>query len=162
MKEAYRAVAGRIRRDLEDVAEIVERVETIWARYESNEDPFYVDAAALNLHDVYAGLERLFEAIARRIDQSVPDGPRWHEDLLDQMASDIPSTRPAVFSSDTRRRLDPYRGFRHVVRNVYTIDFDPDQMRPLVRRLPDVHGDVEDELLEFADTLEHIAEDKES
>ena len=151
MKEAYRAVAGRVRRDLEDVAEIVERVETIWTRYESNEDPFYVDAAALNLHDVYAGLERLFEAIARRIDQSVPDGPRWHEDLLDQMASDIPSTRPAVFSSDTRRRLDPYR-----------IDFDPDQMRPLVRRLPDVHGDVEDELLEFADTLEHIAEDKES
>lgn len=160
MRETYRAVAGRIRRDLEDVAEVVDRVEAIWERYEANADPYYVDAVALNLHDVYAGLERLFEVIARRIDQSVPDGPRWHEELLDQMASEIPSTRPSVFSSETRRRLDPYRGFRHVVRNVYTIDFDPEQMKPLVHRLPDVHGAVERELRAFADTLERIAEDE--
>ena len=89
----------------------------------------------------------------------MPESPHWHEDLLDQMGSSIPSTRPAVLSTELRRRLESYRGFRHVVRNVYTIDFDPEQMAPLVRRLPGVRDDVIEELRAFADTLERIADE---
>lgn len=159
MTAAYRAVAGRIRRDLDDIEAISTRVEAIWDRYQESGDEYYVDAVALNVHDFYAGLERIFETIARDIDQSMPEGPHWHEDLLDQMGSSIPSTRPAVLSTGLRRRLETYRGFRHVVRNVYTIDFDPEQMAPLVRRLPAVRDDVTDELHAFADTLEQLAND---
>jgi len=158
MTESYRALAGRIRQDLEDVRAMAERAQTIWQRYEETADPFYVDAAALNLHDVYVGLERLFEAIAREVDHSVPEGPHWHRPLLDQMAGSISSTRPAVLSSESRRRLGSYRGFRHVVRNVYTVEFDPDQVEPLMRRLPSVCEDVTGELEAFADTLERIAD----
>jgi len=158
MTEAYRALAGRIRRDLDDVRTIADRAQTIWQRYEETGDAYYVDAAALNLHDVYVGLERLFEEIAREVDRSVPDSPHWHRTLLDQMASSISSTRPAVLSSDVRRQLGPYRGFRPVVRNVYTVEFDPEQVAPLMRRLPDVCDAVTTELAAFADTLEQIAE----
>ena len=160
MIEDYRALAGRIRQDLNDLDAVCSRVDAIWWRYQDSGDEYYIDAAALNVHDFYAGLERIFEAIARRIDQSMPEGPHWHEDLLDQMASTIPNTRPAVLSSDLRRRLESYRGFRHVVRNVYAIDFDPEQMTPLVRRLPAVRDDVLDELHTFADTLEDLANDE--
>jgi hypothetical protein len=159
MTAAYRAVAGRIRQDLNDIDAISSRVQSIWDRYQDSGDEYYVDAAALNVHDFYAGLERIFETIARDIDQSMPEGPHWHEDLLDQMGSSIPSTRPAVLSPDVRRRLASYRGFRHVVRNVYTIDFDPEQMAPLVRRLPSLRDDVLEDVRAFADTLEELAED---
>jgi hypothetical protein len=159
MTEAYRALAGRIRRDLDDVRTIADRAQTIWQRYEETEDPYYVDAAALNLHDVYVGLERLFEEIAREVDRSVPEGPHWHRTLLDQMASSISSTRPAVLSNEVRQKLGAYRGFRHVVRNVYAVEFDPEQVAPLMRRLPDVCDAVIGELDAFADTLERIADD---
>ena len=99
MIEDYRALAGRIRQDLNDLDAVCSRVDAIWRRYQDSGDEYYIDAAALNVHDFYAGLERIFEAIARRIDQSMPEGPHWHEDLLDQMASTIPNTRPAVLSS---------------------------------------------------------------
>ncbi|MFB6272771.1 MAG: hypothetical protein ABEL51_07760 [Salinibacter sp.] len=159
MTAAYRAVAGRIRQELDDIEEICDRAEAIWGRYQESGDEYYVDAAALNVHDFYAGLERIFETIARQVDESVPEGPHWHEDLLDQMGSSIPSTRPAVLSRDLRRRLANYRGFRHVVRNVYAVDFDPEQLTPLVRRLPAVRDDVTQELRAFATTLEEIAQE---
>jgi len=83
MIEDYRALAGRIRQDLNDLDAVCSRVDAIWRRYQDSGDEYYIDAAALNVHDFYAGLERIFEAIARRIDQSMPEGPHWHEDLLD-------------------------------------------------------------------------------
>jgi len=75
MTAAYRAVAGRIRQELDDMTEVAERAEAAWERYEASGDEHYLDSVALNLHDVYVGFERLFENIARRVDQSVPDGP---------------------------------------------------------------------------------------
>jgi hypothetical protein len=159
MTAAYRAVAGRIRQDLDDVRQVANRAEAAWERYDATGDDHYLDSVALNLHDVYVGCERLFEDIARRVDGSAPDGPHWHQELLDQMSSDIPSTRPPVLSPETRRRLERYQGFRHVVRNVYAAEFDADQIAPLIRRLPAVCEAVTTELAAFADTLEEIAAD---
>ena len=157
MKETYLTVAGRIRREIEDVQDIVERVLDIWREHERSPDGYYVDAAALNLHGFYAGLERIFEVVASRIDRTLPDGAQWHQELLDQMDTEIPSTRPAVLSPSTRRRLDRYRGFRHVVRNVYTVELDPQQVALLVKDLPETAEQVTGELRSFADALERIA-----
>lgn len=125
MKQTYLAVAGRIRRELDDLHDLVERVDRIWAERTTAATDYHVDAVALNLHGFYAGLERVFEVIATRVDQTEPTGAHWHQELLEQMTTEIPSVRPAVLSSSVRRRLDRYRGFRHVVRNVYTMDRDP-------------------------------------
>ena len=38
-------------------------------------DDLYVDAAALNVHGFYAGLERISTLIAERLDGSLPSGP---------------------------------------------------------------------------------------
>jgi hypothetical protein len=62
----------------------------------------------------------MFEVIATTVDGQVPTGEHWHQLLLEQMASEIRGARPAVISDETCQGLDEYRGFRYIVRNVYT------------------------------------------
>lgn len=159
MKEVYRAIAGRIRMELQELARVVDRTRNIWRQAAVSTDDYYVDATALNLHGFYAGIERLLEVIADGIDQTRPSGPHWHQELLRQMAAEIPDVRPPVLSLETRDRLDRYRGFRHVVRNVYTFNLDVEQVEVLVRQLPATVEQVSRELLAFADFLEQLAEE---
>jgi hypothetical protein len=132
----------------------VERVQEGWRRAQTTADDLYLDSVALNLHGFYAGLERLFERIAATIDGSVPRGESWHQMLLEQVATEVPGVRPAVISYDTRRALDEYRAFRHVVRNVYTFRFDPAKVGGLVQATPQVFSQVRAELLAFSDFIE--------
>jgi len=158
MKEAYLAVAGRIRQELKELEQVAERTEQIWQKIVATSDDYYVDATALNLHGFYAGLERVFELIADGIDQSKPTGANWHQELLRQMTAEIPNTRPAVISTQTRNRLDVYRGFRHVVRNVYTYHLDQQQIEVLVKQLPAVLTDTTQELMAFSNFLEKLTQ----
>jgi predicted component of type VI protein secretion system len=120
-------------------------------------DDLYLDGVALNLHGFYAGLERLFQLIAATIDGDVPQGANWHTLLLEQMTSEVPLMRPAVISADTRHALDEYRGFRHIVRNVYAHRFDPARMQVLMQHLPETLAQVCAELLAFADYLDQVS-----
>lgn len=42
-------------------------------------------SVALNLHDFYNGLERIFERIAENIDEIKPEGLNWHQEILKQI-----------------------------------------------------------------------------
>ncbi len=131
-----------------------------WAKaQERPEDQAYVDSVALNLHGAYAGVERLLELIARHVDGEMPDGATWHRDLLRFMARDQGDLRPAVVSESTAEGLDELRRFRHLVRNVYTIELAPEKMVDLVAGLPTLWSKLRSELLAFADFLEHRAAD---
>lgn len=123
-------------------------------RAQRSSDDFYLDSVALNLHGFYAGLERLFELIATVIDGTLPRNANWHQVLLQQMAAEVPHVRPAVISEGTRDALDEYRGFRHIVRHVYTFKFDPIKVQRLVKEAPAVFVQARAELLAFADFLE--------
>ena len=130
---------------------------SVWADAEPDASDYRVDAVALNLHGFYAGLERIFETIATRVDRTVPEGRHWHQDLLDQMNTELSGVRPAVLSDQTREKLVRYRGFRHVVRNVYAFEFDPEQIGLLMKRLPEAKERVFEDLRSFADLLEQMA-----
>lgn len=156
MNGAYRTIAGRIRSELQELARVAERTGRIWQQATTSTDDYYVDATALNLHGIYAGMERLLEVIADGIDQVKPTGSRWHDDLLRQMTSEIPGIRPPVLSQETRQQLDRYWGFRHVVRNVYTYNLDPEQIAALVRQLAPTLNRVSQELYAFAAFLEQL------
>ena len=157
MNGIYRTIAGRIRAESQELARVVERTDRIWQQAMTSSDDYYVDATALNLHGFYAGLERLLEIIADGVDQAKPGGAHWHDELLRQMAAEIPGVRPPVLSQETRERLDRYRGFRHVVRNVYTYNLDPEQIGVLVKQLAPTMARVAHELTAFADFLEQVA-----
>lgn len=154
MNGVYLAIAGRIRQELTEIQQIVQRIQAIWLLSETSPHSYYLDAVALNLHGFYTGVERIFEFIADSIDQAKPIGTNWHQQLIRQMAAEVPHVRPAVLSGPTCEQLDRYRGFRHVVRNIYTFKFDSRQIIPLIDDLQSMLVAIEQELLLFAQFLE--------
>ena len=98
-----------------------------------------IRAIAATLHTFYNGIERVLELIARTVDESVPEGPSWHRDLLQQMAESN-QKRPALLSADLKESLQEYLGFRHYFRHAYAIHLEWNQMNHLVRDLMNVYG----------------------
>ena len=148
-------LASRILNEISSLGMVAVRVESAWKAAAANNDELYFDSVALNIHSFYSGLERLFEKISSAIDGSMPKGANWHQELLNQMTLEIPNVRPAVISEKTRKQLDTYRGFRHVVRNVYTYHISPDKMEPLAKGIRLVFKQVEKELTAFSRFIEN-------
>ncbi|VAW31670.1 hypothetical protein MNBD_CHLOROFLEXI01-4502 [hydrothermal vent metagenome] len=161
MNQRYQNLIERIRNEASDLEQVIGRAEQGWSVVQTtpaNERQAFVDSVALNLHGFYSGLERLFALIARQVDLTLPSGATWHRDLLQQMAQDLPAVRPAVISQENAAQLDEFRRFRHLVRNVYTINLTPTKMEGLLRALPLLWSKPRAELLAFADYLEALAE----
>ncbi len=161
MIEDYLAVADRIRQELSDLEQVVARAERAIAavRQRPEDQDLYIDSAALNLHDFYAGLERVFQQIATTVDGNLPAGQEWHRELLQQMQSDLPDLRPPVLSAEAAQAIDEFLRFRHVVRNIYAFQFDPDRVERLVQLMPSAFRQAQIELLAFAEFLEQVGKD---
>lgn len=155
MNGRYLTLAGRIRRDLNDLETVVQRSQEIWEQYQNSGNDQFLDAVALNLHSFYTGIERILESIAQVSDEYLPSGRSWHRELLLQLASEIPGIRPSVLSNSLLKALDQYRGFRHVVRNIYTFRLEATQISPLMDQLPTTYQQCQTEFLEFAQFLEN-------
>jgi hypothetical protein len=153
MNERVSRLAARIRTELAELNRVVARLRQAWDHRQRTGDDLYLDSVALNLHGFCAGLERLFELIATRVDGQMPQGPNWHQALLLQMSQERPEVRPAVLSDQTRQQIEDYRVFRHVVRNLYTFQFDPDKLRRLVEGSVAALVAAQTELQSFADFL---------
>lgn len=155
------ALAQRIRDEVLDLDRSVARASAAWERGKVSADQdYYLDAVALNLHGFYSGVERLFELTARHIDEAVPTGESWHQDLINQMAQEMPNVRPAMISADVAAGLDEYRRFRHLVRNAYATNLVPGKMQGLLERLLPLWNRLRAELMAFAAFLEQIAPEK--
>lgn len=154
----YVLLAGRIRRELNDIERAVARADRAArvAQDETVDSQLYVDAAALNLHGFYTGLERAFQQIAEIVDESIPGGAEWHRALLEQMCIEFPGVRPAVLSSATCQALGEFMRFRHVVRNVYAYNLNPGRVRQLVEDCARLFSQIKVELSQFALFLEQI------
>ena len=152
----YIVLRQRIESELDDVRRAAAKAEQAFQRARrSNQDiDFYLDSVAINLHGFYNGVERIFEGIARELDGGVPEGPNWHRGLLGQMALDVATLRPAVLRRDTATRLDEYLRFRHLVRNLYTWNFETDKLSHLVTGLPSILEALEGDLAAFGEFLE--------
>jgi hypothetical protein len=151
------ALAGRIRGYLDELKKVVEPAKLLSVKAVKSGDDGYWDGVALNLHNFYSGTERIFEDIARTIDGNIPSGSDWHIGLLVQMAAESADRRPPVISSEVRYALDEYRGFRHVVRNVYAFNFRPSRLKELVDGLPVCFYSLRQELLAFTQFLESLS-----
>ncbi len=150
MNKKGAVLAGRIQAELREFTILVERIELGMKKAKTQSDDFYLDSVALNLHGFYSGVERLFKKIAGTIDGTIPEGANWHHELLTQMSIEVTGVRPAVISVELKKHLEEYRGFRHVVRNVYTYHLDPEKVKPLVKPIRRVRKKLEKELSAFA------------
>ncbi len=154
-------LAARIRSELIELERVVERAERLLSKSQDKDDDDYLDGVALNLHSFYAGTERIFEEIAREVDGTVPSGLTWQRNLLMQMSAEVPGKRPPVIERDTRNCLDEYRGFRHVIKNVYTFNLRPARLQDLVAELRDSYRDLSQDLTTFCQFLERVGTDDE-
>ena len=154
MSEGLKHLAMRIRNELAEIEHTLKRATEGVKRAKQTGDDYYLDGVALNLHSFYSGIERIFELIAANVDDMLPEGENWHQTLLKQMAEEMTEVRPAVISDSVRVGFDEYRGFRHIVRNVYTYRFDPARIEKLTARAGPLFTRLRAELLAFADFLE--------
>ena len=158
MNGEYAALAARLRASLSDLERVIARAETLSRRAQTTGDDGFWDGVALNLHGFYAGIEQIFEDIARTLEGSLPPGAAWPQALLLQMSSEVPGVRPAVVSSATRHCLDDYRSFRHIVRNVYTFNLRPARLNELVTGLRACQAALTEDLTAFAAFLDRMAQ----
>ena len=132
----------QIRSEIEQIDELFEQFAELIASSASTE-PDLVQRAALAslLHSFYTGVEAILLTVAKRVDKSVPEGARWHRDLLDQslVAND---RRPAVITPAVRVSLDQYLAFRHFFRQAYSFVLRWDDMRELVGKAEKTWADV--------------------
>lgn len=159
MNNLYSRLSDRIRGEASDLDRIVERALSAWRKLQKEPEQMdaCLDSVALNLHAFYSGIERLFELVARDIDQSVPDGEMWHRDLIKQMAEEIAGVRPAIVNPERVSSLDSLRRFRHLVRNIYSFNLIPERVEPLICDLSELWSFLQKELVAFADFLGQLA-----
>ncbi len=149
--------ADRIRQEVIDLERVVKRAERAItaARQRPEDQDLYMDSAALNIHDFYGGVERVFQQIATTIDGRLPTGQDWHRQLLQQMQTDLPELRPPVLSAETGYALDEFLRFRqgtvnHIVYNrlvaVRNIFFY-DRLAELLTLVADIHTLPRDEFV---------------
>lgn len=93
----------------------------------------YIDSIAHNLENFYMAVEEIFKDICAVTGEGLPEGERWHSILLKNMTKEIRDIRPAVISLKTFEKMDDYRKFRHLVRNIYTYNIIPEKVLVLAR-----------------------------
>jgi len=160
VNKRYLELADRLRGELPDLDASMRKAERSWesVRIAHRDQDIYLDSVALNLHAFYSGLEKLFELIARQVDGASPEGIAWHRDLLSRMAEDVKDVRPAVISKETSGKLDQYRRFRHLVRNVYATNLNPEKISGLMENLTEFWPKLSAELEAFSRFLKDLSE----
>lgn len=146
------AELARVHRVAEDVTEVVDAI-----GLHSDVAPWLNESIALKLHNYYTGCERIFQTVATELNGGLPSGAEWHIRLLDRMSQQR-ERRIAVVSITTAQLLQPYLSFRHVVRNIYGFELDPNRLLDLARRLPATHAAVYADVRQFMSWLRGLAE----
>ncbi len=116
-----RVLIQRITDELKKISETATKIEERLEKIKSSPAEYreYIEITiAKNLVDCYQGMENIFRRIALDVDLRLPDGSRWHKDLLDQMAEPQNQRQP-VISQETFERLQELLEFRHVFNNIY-------------------------------------------
>jgi len=119
-------------------------------------DTFTLRAIGSILHDFYVAAENIFKIIAKEIDEKLPAGDQWHRELLLQMTLSIPEIRPPLLSKNTAAKLDEFRAFRHVFRNVYGYNLSSERIKDLVDKLPNTANCLEKEVNLFISKMKEI------
>lgn len=155
----YSVLVARLNKELEKIQTAVQAAISQANKAKNTGDLDYLQAAALSLQNFYMGVEQAFEEIAKQIDDSLPTGASSHRELLEQMALEIPNVRPTVIQTETLKRLNEYRGFRHVVVHRYGFELYPERIQALVEELPSCCNELAQDMQAFCEFLMYLNQD---
>ena len=115
---------------------------------------YVIRAGGSILHDFYTGIEKIFETIAKEVDNRLPMGEEWHSELLHQMTLNIPGLRPPVITATMEKKLREYLGFRHLFRKRYGFELDWGKLKRLLSGIPRTRIELQDEIRRFFEVLD--------
>jgi hypothetical protein len=103
-------------------------------------------AVGFMLHNLYNAIENYFLRIAKFFENQI-EGSTWHRDLVNRMAHEIPSLRPALLDRASLDAFHELRSFRHTFRALHDRKLDPRRVRlatenapPAMKALVEGHG----------------------
>ena len=135
----------------ETVAKITERLEKIKAAPSEYREEIETTIAK-NLADCYRGFEMIFRQIAVHVDLQMPDGSRWHKELLTQM-TETRGDRQPVISHETYEILQELLEFRHVFNNIYGKELVYEKTEENAKRIKMLYAKVSEEIDDFIASL---------
>jgi len=139
-----------------EVVQLARVVSDVEARREER-DATTTYAIALLLMNYYTGAERIFTRIAALLGGTPPAGPRWHAQVLEDMALRIEGVRPAVLQEQTAGDLQRLLRFRHAIRNLYAWTLRREDMDSLVDALRPTHDALVGDLAGFGGFLGELS-----
>ena len=98
-------------------------------------------------------MENIFRRIALDVDLRLPDGSRWHKELLTQMAEPQAERQP-VISQATFETLEELLAFRHVFNNIYGEELVYEQTERNAKQIRELFNGLSIELDAFVAYLE--------
>ncbi|GAB4257248.1 ribonuclease toxin HepT-like protein [Thermincola ferriacetica] len=148
---------ARIKKELVNLEELEKELVAMIERGPAEDDFERKRAFASLLHDFYTCTEKIFQTVAKNIDEYVPVGENWHKALLEQMVLSLDGKRPPVISEKLMYVLTSYLVFRHRVRNIYGFQLEWERMEPLIKGLPGTVHNIKTEINLFVKIIEEIA-----
>lgn len=139
----------KIEGTLKKIEERLEKIKTAPAEYREEIET----TIAKNLVDCYRGMENIFRRIALDVDLRMPDGSRWHKELLTQMAAPQAERQP-VISQETFETLVELLEFRHVFNNIYGEELVYEQTERNAKQVGELFTSLSKELETFIAYLE--------
>ena len=152
----YLVLIGRIRQELEDIEGQYAQTKLQLAVARETGQSAYWMAVSLGMHGIYTGLEKIFQQIASKVDGDFTKSDQWHKSLLEQMAINIPSVRPAVIDKPTFLALEKYLSFRHVVRSNYAYRLEPKRIDANFQVLENCYESLTEQIIKLCNFLETI------
>lgn len=134
---------------IEKITERLEKIKTAPIIYKEEIET----AIAKNIVDCYRGIETIFKQIAMDIDLRMPDGSRWHKELLIQMTEPYAERQP-VISQETFEVLEEFLEFRHVFNNIYEKKLTYSKTEKNAKQIGELFDILSKELDAFVTSLE--------
>ena len=121
-----------LRRELAADAEVVAEATSRAGEHLARSVPGHLEACAYELHRGYNVIEHSLERVCEAFENHFERRGDYHERLLERLSLDLPGLRPAFLPKGSRERLREWKGFRHVVRHAYDLEFDAVRLERLV------------------------------
>lgn len=139
----------------------IQEIEKLYQQLEIYASPLDTKEQAIlagyYLHNLYSAFENICLNVAKTFENQIDDRSQWHSVLLKRMTLDIEGLRPKLLSAETYRCLDELRRFRHVFRNAYTIELDPQRIAIVIAQAQRLQALYQTELDQFKTFLDSLA-----
>ena len=76
------------------------------------------------LHQFYNGIESILKRFGQFYEVPLPKGESFHRKLLDMFVEPTSAPLPGLLDVNLYEELEPYRQFRHIFRNLYSMQLD--------------------------------------